>query len=322
MHELQGYVCLVTGASRGIGKGIALGLGECGATVYITGRTLKTSEAKEVGGSLEETAAAIVASGGKAIPLAIDHSDENQVIELFNQIRREQHGRLDLLVNNAYTAVPFLFANAGKSYYEINDRSPGEVWDHVNNVGLRNHYICSVLATRMMLDFQDENRYLRPGLIINVSSFGGKRYMFNTAYGMGKAAVDRMTNDMAYELKSKHKNICVLSLWPAFVRTELMVAERVIPLTSENSESPKLVGRVVAALTAESADKLLARSGQVCLVSDIADQYGIRESDGCKPANHRSLKVLLQFKGCWWAQFIPKFIRLPKFLFMYLISWV
>ncbi|GAA39106.1 dehydrogenase/reductase SDR family member 1 [Clonorchis sinensis] len=222
MLRLENVVCLVTGASRGIGRGIALGLGAEGAIVYITGRTLKP-KGDEIGGSLEETAAEINSRGGKAIPVVVDHSDEKQVTELFSRIRREQRGRLDVLVNNAYSAVSFLKQSSGKAYYEVDAYSPGEAWDEVNNVGLRNHYICSTLATKMMIDYKKQEPSARPGLIINISSFGACRYLFNVAYGCGKAALDRLTHDMDIELKRNKVDICVISLWPGLVRTEEMM---------------------------------------------------------------------------------------------------
>ncbi|VDD84359.1 unnamed protein product, partial [Mesocestoides corti] len=100
LSDLRGFVCLVTGASRGIGRGIAVGLGECGATVYITARTLRPkgeSGNSAAPGSLEETASEITARGGVVIPVAVDHSDDTQVADLFARIRREQKGRLDIL---------------------------------------------------------------------------------------------------------------------------------------------------------------------------------------------------------------------------------
>ncbi|VUZ49704.1 unnamed protein product [Hymenolepis diminuta] len=236
--DLRGYVCLVTGASRGIGRGIAIGLGECGATVYITARTLKpkSEDSQGVSGSLEETAEEVTARGGVAIPVAVDHSDDSQVANLFTRIRREQKGRLDILVNNVYAGVDTLAEHykQQRSYWELGpDESPGILWDSVNRVGLRNHYICSVLATRMMLDYRNElnqevgdslkpSESQRPGLIFNISSFGGLQHLFTVVYGVGKCAIDRMTADMAVELKERNKSVVVMSIWPGFVRTEQM----------------------------------------------------------------------------------------------------
>ncbi|KAL7056786.1 hypothetical protein AAHC03_019296 [Spirometra sp. Aus1] len=343
LPDLKGYVCLVTGASRGIGRGIALSLGECGATVYITGRTLKPkADAREgdVGGSLEETAAEVTSRGGVAIPVVVDHSDDGQVTELFARIRREQKGRLDLLVNNAYAAVGYLTSHMGLKYWDLeSDESAAEAWDIVNGVGLRNHYICATLATRMMLEYRGElttkddaserepkssekdsqpsgdNR--RPGLIINISSFGGLKYFFSVTYGVGKAAVDRMAVDMAHELRTKKKNIAVLSLWPGFVKTEgvLQALEKgnfkSVDL-EKWGESPELTGLVIAHLLAEPKEKLLSRSGRVVLVADTALEMGIRDINGKWPVSLRSLPFHLEVAGrTGLSRYVPEFVRLP-----------
>ncbi|CAH8664673.1 unnamed protein product [Dicrocoelium dendriticum] len=323
MSSFLDYVCLVTGASRGIGKGIALSLADLKATIYITGRTLGSG--KDTKGSLEETAAEITARGGKPIPVVVDHSKEDEIFQLFERIQREQRGRLDVLVNNAYAAVPFLLKHNGMTYYEIEDCTPGEAWDTVNDVGLRNHYICATLATRMMLKGRDAS--MPPGLIVNISSMGGKRYLFNTAYGVGKAAMDRMASDMAFELKRRKANICIISLWPGIVRTEHLSSASGTNISwnmSDNtiSESPELSGRVIAALVSESPRKLMARSGEVVLVCDVAHEYGIREPEGNWPPNYRSLQLLMRLGGYnRLSAFVPGFIRLPKSTFMNFVAW-
>ncbi|OON20196.1 oxidoreductase, short chain dehydrogenase/reductase family protein, partial [Opisthorchis viverrini] len=304
MPRLENVVCLVTGASRGIGRGIALGLGAEGATVYITGRTLKP-KGDEIEGSLEETAAEINSRGGKAIPVVVDHSEETQITDLFVRIRREQRGRLDVLVNNAYSAVPFLKRSLGKAYYEIDAYSPGEVWDEVNNVGLRNHYICSALATKVMIDYKKQEPSARPGLIINISSFGACRYAFSAVYGCGKAALDRLTHDMNVELKRNKVDVCVISLWPGLVRTEEMM-NVAVNTTKEFlaafrdpslSESTELCGLAVAAIACEKSSALMARSDNIVLVSDVVAQYALRVPGEPAPPNYRSLKLLLRLGG-------------------------
>ncbi|VDP71225.1 unnamed protein product [Echinostoma caproni] len=340
MSSLKDHICLVTGASRGIGRGIAIGLGERGATVYITGRTLKSTDADESGLSLESTAAEIKSRGGVAIPVAVDHSNEKQVTALFERIQREQKGRLDVLVNNAFAAVSLIRKTHKKAFYEFEDVSPGEAWDIVNNVGLRNNYVCATLAARMMVNYQrnlqeqghPEN--LQAGLIVNVSSVGAKTFLFSTLYGVGeslvefrtivnnvylclpnvhagKCGIDRMSHDMAIELKQHNNHISVISLWPGVVRTEHML----------ETESPELSGRVVAHLAAEPDAIKLARSGQVILVSDVATQYGIMDTDGKPPAHMRSLRTLLYMGGYSLASMVPSFVRIPKSLFMYMLSW-
>nr|CDS29951.1 Dehydrogenase:reductase SDR family [Hymenolepis microstoma] len=331
--DLRGYVCLVTGASRGIGRGIAIGLGECGATVYITARTLNPKSGG-VSGSLMETAKEVSDAGGVAIPVAVDHSDDSQVANLFVRIRREQHGRLDILVNNVYAGVDVLTESVKqqKTFWELgSDESPGVLWDAVNRVGLRNHYICSVLGTRMMLDYRNELNQdfensskppepQRPGLIFNISSVGGLRHFAAVAYGVGKSAVDRMTADMAIELKERNRSVVTMSIWPGLVRTEHMkrLVEENGSLTldiSSQSESPELTGRVIAVIAKESRAELMARSGRTFIVADVANSYGIRDIDGRIPLSFRSYKVLLHLAG--WkrlAGFAPAFLKVPYFL--------
>ncbi|CAH8649508.1 unnamed protein product [Schistosoma bovis] len=334
--KLHGCVCLVTGATRGIGKGIAVELGQAGAIVYITGRTLK-SDRKNVEGSLEETAETInnFNCGGKCIPVAVDHTDDDQISKLFDRIEREQNGRLDILVNNAFSAVGFLLNNVDKPYYEIESKSPGEAWDIVNNVGLRNNYICSVFATKLMINYQEKLKkdgvkddHLRPGLIVNVSSIGAKIYFFNAIYGAGKAALDRMTCDMAYDLKRTNTNICIFSLWPGPVRTETVVAEATdgtlklgekIAFHYDTAESPQLSGKVIIAIANEQRDKLLSRNGQVILTCDIADEYSIKEIDGRKPINLRSLQLAVKTQCSLLGYLIPGFIRIPLSLVTYIL---
>ncbi|MFN6066208.1 MAG: SDR family NAD(P)-dependent oxidoreductase, partial [Pseudanabaena sp.] len=189
--NLKGKVALVTGASRGIGKGIAIGLGEAGALVYITGRSVnQTSSTDSVSGSLLETKSAVEKAGGICIAVSVDHSDDEQIKSLFEQIDREQNGQLDLLVNNAYGGVRSLISSNGKPFWE----SDISLWDACNQVGLRSHYIASHFAAKMMTQ-------RKQGLIVTISSWGGLAPIFGVAYGTGKSACDRLAADMAIELK-------------------------------------------------------------------------------------------------------------------------
>merc|ERR1739844_645650 len=197
--SLSGRICVVTGASKGIGRGIAVQLGSAGATVYITGRSKD---------KLEECAAEIKSRGGKAIPVTVDHSNDVEVAALFERIKEENNGTLDILVNNAYAGVDMIGKKSGKKFY-VED--PSKQWDWINGVGLRNHFLCTVYASRIMAKRND-------GLIVNISSPGGLKYLFNVCYGVGKTAVDRMAADCAVELKDH--NITVISLWPGPVKTE------------------------------------------------------------------------------------------------------
>ncbi|XP_038949060.1 dehydrogenase/reductase SDR family member 1 isoform X1 [Rattus norvegicus] len=166
---MKGQVCVVTGASRGIGRGIALQLCQAGATVYITGRHLDT---------LRATAQEAQSLGGRCVPVVCDSSQESEVKSLFEQVDREQQGRLDVLVNNAYAGVQAILNTTTKSFWE----APASLWDDINNVGLRGHYLCSVYGARLMVP-------AGKGLIVVVSSPGGLQHMFNVPYGVGKAAM-------------------------------------------------------------------------------------------------------------------------------------
>ena len=189
--NLKGKVALVTGASRGIGKGIAIGLGESGALVYITGRSVnQTDSIDSISGSLLETKSAVEKAGGICVVVPVDHSDDKQIKSLFEQINREQNGQLDLLVNNAYGGVRSLIDATGKPFWE----SDLSLWDACNQVGLRSHYVASHFAAKMMTQ-------RKQGLNVTISSWGGLAPIFGVAYGTGKSACDRLAADMAVELK-------------------------------------------------------------------------------------------------------------------------
>ncbi|GAB1543367.1 SDR family NAD(P)-dependent oxidoreductase [Scytonema sp. NUACC21] len=293
MKHLEEKVALVTGATRGIGKGIAVGLGEAGATVYVTGRSLDTDSNGGISGSLGETKAAVEEVGGVCIPVQVDHSNDEQVRLLFNRIQDEQHGQLDLLVNNAFSGVQALTNANGKPFWDCEP----SLWDATNNVGLRSHYIASAFAAGMMTKRQQ-------GLICTISSWGGLSYIFGTAYGVGKAACDRLAADMAVELKPH--NIASVSIWPGIVGTELF--SRFASEIEENDttdpknalfrdrynwETPLLTGRVIAKLAAEP--NVMRRTGRVQVVAELAKQYGLVDSDGNRPVSLRSLRFIAPF---------------------------
>ncbi|MUG98178.1 SDR family NAD(P)-dependent oxidoreductase [Scytonema sp. UIC 10036] len=286
---LEGKIALVTGATRGLGKGIAVGLGEAGATVYITGRTL---ESNDNSGSLRETESAVRAAGGICIPIQVDHSADEQVRLLFDRIQDEQ-GKLDVLVNNVYSGVQALTEAYGKAFWE---REPN-FWDACNNVGLRSHYVASVFAARMMAQHQQ-------GLICTISSWGGLSYIFGVPYTVGKAACDRLAADMAIELKPN--NITSLSIWPGIVGTEhitrLAAQMKENEATDQQSsvfkegynwETPLLTGRVIAALAADPT--LMRRTGKVQIVAELAQYYGLVDQNGERPVSLRSLRFLIPF---------------------------
>eukprot|EP00927_Polykrikos_kofoidii_P010843 TRINITY_DN14580_c0_g1_i1.p1 TRINITY_DN14580_c0_g1~~TRINITY_DN14580_c0_g1_i1.p1 ORF type:complete len:412 (-),score=69.35 TRINITY_DN14580_c0_g1_i1:148-1338(-) len=302
--NLVGSVAVVTGGSRGIGKGIAIGLGEAGASVYITGRSLNSGGdntggigGKPAPGSLEETCEAVVRAGGKCIAVAADSSKDDDLKALFDRVIEEQ-GHLDILVNNAFSAVSYLPGTMGQPFWE----KGLEAWDQVNNVGLRSHYVASTLAAQKMSP-------LKRGLIINVASFGGLDYMFDVAYGIGKAAMDRMANDMAVELFTE--NITMVSLWPGLVKTEnvesgaldeSLMSERRgkapgIPdfafadwFPTPLAETPLFNGRAVAAFARDP--RKIDYTGKILVPSVMAYGYGIVDERGVRSPPMTSLKAI------------------------------
>lgn len=302
--SLTGKVAIVTGASRGIGKGIAVGLGEMGATVYVTGRTKSRSISetdavkKPMSGSLEDTCDVVAKAGGRCIPLGVDSSNDTQLEALFDHVVQAE-GKLDILVNNAFSAVSHMPKTAGQPFWE---KGP-DMWDIVNHVGLRSHYIASVFAARVMSK-------RKQGLIVNVGSFGGVNYIFDVAYGIGKAAMDRMANDMAIELETE--NITMVSLWPGLVKTENVkdgaidtnsMKERRgmqpgMPqidfndlLSTPLAETPLFNGRAVAAFARDQQRS--HHSGKVLIPAVMAFGYGIVDEHGLRSPPLTSLKHML-----------------------------
>ena len=261
MNDLKGKVAVVTGASRGIGKGIALGLGEAGATVYVTGRTVEEGTAP-LPGTIGATAEEVTRLGGQGIAVQVDHGMDDQVIALFERVRQEQGG-LDFLVNNVFK-VPDLPVWSGDFWTH-----PVSIWDDMVGIGLRAHYIASHEAIPLMLG--------RPGgLIVNVSSRGGEGYTFSVAYGVGKAGVDRLAADMAVELR-EHEIACV-SLWPSAVKTEFILEQVALgkaKIDPARAQSPLLSGRAVVALALDG--ERMEKTGQILKVADLQNEYGFKD---------------------------------------------
>jgi len=307
---LKGKIALVTGASRGIGRGIALQLGAAGATVYVTGRKPSSKPSLDTDNlpTLEKTAQEITERGGRGIAVYCDHGDADDIKNLFEQIDKENKGQLDILVNNAYAAVNAVMRNEGKKFWEMDPL----IWDEVNNVGLRNHYICAVYASRLMVP-------RKSGLIVNVSSSGGLRYLFNVAYGVGKEACDRMAVDCGIELK-RH-NVAFVSLWPGAVRTELVtsifkdadVTKHPMKKVFDEGETIEYAGKCVAHLAADT--NIMQKTSRILITSDLGDTYGFTDIDGRRPPSMRSLKFLLDIaKWHGTASWIPDWVKLPGWI--------
>ena len=265
-------IVVVTGASRGAGKGIALALAQPGTTVYVTGRTVEPGTA-DLPGTIGDTAAEITRRGGTGIAAAVDHSDDQQVADLFDRIRTE-HGRLDILVNNAIALPDRLtekgpFWNKGLGLLDLHD------------VGLRSTYVATYYAAPLLAETGG-------GLVVNTSSFGGTCYMHGPAYGSGKAAVDKMAHDMAVDFKPF--DVAVVSLWMGLLKTErTMAAFEANPAMYEGlaatAESVEFPGRVIDALFRDP--KRMERTGQIHVGAELAAELGVTDVEGNQPPSHR-----------------------------------
>jgi NAD(P)-dependent dehydrogenase (short-subunit alcohol dehydrogenase family) len=276
MSALAGKVAVVTGASRGIGKGIALALAAEGATVYVTGRTV-TPGSYPLPGTVGETAAEVSRRGGIGVAVQIDHGDDNQVAALFEQIRREQ-GRLDILVNNAFSLPESL--TEPQPFWE----KPLSYWEMVD-VGVRSSYVAAWHAAQMMVP-------RKSGLIVATSGYVGVTYTYGVVFGLCKSAVDRMARDMAIELKPHA--VASISLWLGLTFTER--AERALrnnpQMKSQTVTNPavgssiEFPGRVIAALAGDP--EVMKRSGGTYIAAEIANDYGVTDVDGKVPPSLRA----------------------------------
>lgn len=266
MPNLTGQVALVTGASRGVGRGVALGLGEAGARVYVTGRSQQDIQA-----TIDE----VTKLGGQGHAVRCDHCDDEQVEALFQQIRMA-HGHLDILVNNVWGGYKGMVMDGQWTWERPFWEQPPWRWDSMFQAGVRAHYVASYFAAPLMIA-------QRRGLIVNISFWAAQKYTRNVPYGVSKAATDRLTADLAHELRDH--NVAVVSLYPGWVRTEL--AQEVIEFFDavaefkQNSESPQFVGRAVAALAADA--DIMQKSGQVVVTGALGSEYGFTDIDGRQP---------------------------------------
>jgi dehydrogenase/reductase SDR family member 1 len=255
MTNLNGKVALVTGASRGVGKGVALELAEAGATVYATGRTIS-----------EEIFDASV----RVIPVGCDHTHDSEVEAVFHRITTEQD-RLDILVNSVWGGYENMVENGEFTWMLPFWKQPLWRWDAMFAAGVRAYYVASAHAARIMVAQQS-------GLIVNISFWAAQKHIGNVAYGVSKAATDKMTADMAHELWEH--NVTAVSLYPGLVRTE-KVMEAAAFLDLSNSESPHFIGRAVAALASDAS--IMQKSGQVLVAASLAQEYGFRDIDEKQP---------------------------------------
>lgn len=266
---LAGKIAVVTGASRGVGKGVALALGEAGATVYITGRTMKSGDQTvPVEGSLTATAREVSRLGGKGIPCRCDHRKDDQVKAVFKRIEDEQ-GHIDILVNNVWSG----YENAHRDVYYSGPfwEHPIEQWDATHDVGLRSHYVASTYAAPLMI-------HTGSGLIVNISNYSSQEGPGDVYYLVSKLATDKLAIEMAVTFKEY--GVACVSLWPGYVRTEGVmkyIFKEKLPFT----ESPQYTGRAIRALAADP--EILNKTGQILIVGELAKEYGFVDIDGSRP---------------------------------------
>jgi len=255
---------VVTGASRGVGKGVAVVLGECGATVFVTGRSSQATG--DAGRTVEETAEEVTARGGRGIPVVTDHTDDVQVDALFDRVRREP-GRLDLLVANAWGGYE---TNAGFTdpFWE----QPMARWDAMFTAGLRAQFAAARAAAPAMVA-------RGAGLIVVTGGTDlGDHYLGNVPYDVVKAASTRLVVALAHELRPH--GVAAVGVHPGFTRTEAVIdafAQQGAEPPPE-THSPEFVGRAVACVLADPDPMRLSGTG--AQAADIARRYGFADVDG------------------------------------------
>lgn len=274
-------VAIVTGASRGAGKGIAIGLAEKGMTVYVTGRTKKVGKAKgwdgtPLPGTVADTAQACTDAGGKGIGVICDSADDAQVAQLFEQVMDEQ-GQVDILMNNA-----------AYIHHQLIEQKP--FWEkeldaqNILDVGLRSAYVASWHAAKIMAK-------QKSGLIGMGSSFGASCYMHGPAYGAQKAGLDKLAHDMAVDLEDY--NVQAVSIWMGPLLTErALIAAEVHPEQYKDfiamAETPQFTGHILYAIATDP--KAQEISGHTLVGAEVArDRYKMKDGNGKQPPSHREM---------------------------------
>jgi dehydrogenase/reductase SDR family member 1 len=250
---LHGQVALVTGGSRGIGRGVASELARQGAKVFVTGRT--------------ESDLATIGEG--TIGIRCDHTVDSDVEAAFARIAQDEV--IDILVNNVWGGYERMVDNGEFTWMKPFWQQPLWRWDAMLGAGVRAHYQASQLAAPGMVA-------RRRGLIVNISHWAAQKHLGNVAYGVSKAATDKMTAHMAAELQPH--GVAVVSLYPGMVRTEKVMASAAW-LDLSNSESPEFIGRAIAALAADP--DVLRHTGKVLVAAALAVDYGFTDVDGKRP---------------------------------------
>lgn len=249
-------VALVTGASRGVGRGVAIGLTSAGFSVFATGRTIDSADLP-----------------ASVVCIRCDHLNDDETAKAFERAA-ETSGVLDVLVNSAWGGYERMSEDGQFTWTLPFWQQPLHRWTSMIDAGVRAAFIASAAAARLMVP-------RRTGLIVNISAWAAQKHLGNSIYGVSKAATDKMSADMAHELRPH--NVAAVSLYPGMVRTELVMAAAAGGwLDVSNSESPEFIGRVIAALSADPG--LMQRSGQVLIAAQLAIELGVLDTDGSQPA--------------------------------------
>lgn len=249
-------VALVTGASRGIGRGIACALADANHTVFATGRTIVDADLPN-----------------EVRRLSCDHRNDGETARALATVLADA-GRIDILANAAWGGYERMSENGRFTWAEPFWQQPLHRWDSMMNAGVRAAFVTSaIVAPRMIAQ--------RSGLIVNLSFWAAQRFLGNTLYGIAKAATDKLTADIAHELRPY--NVAVISLYPGLVRTEAVLdAAKAGAFDLSNSESPEFIGRVIDALARDP--RLMERSGKVVVAAAAARELGVTDIDGKSPA--------------------------------------
>lgn len=246
---------VVTGASRGVGRGVAMALVDAGFTVYATGRTIDNARLPP-----------------SIIRLRCDHLNDAETAAVFARVAEAGAG-LDILVNSSWGGYERMVEAGAFTWGLPFWEQPAHRWPSMIDAGARAAYVCSAHAARLMVP-------QRHGLIANISHWAAQKHIGNLIYGVSKAATDKMTGDMAHELRPH--GVTVVSCYPGLVRTEAVLAAAAGGwFDLSNSESPEFNGRVIAALARDP--QVLDRTGQVVVGADAAQVYGVTDVDGRKP---------------------------------------
>ncbi|HKA48303.1 MAG TPA: SDR family NAD(P)-dependent oxidoreductase [Candidatus Dormibacteraeota bacterium] len=276
--DLRGTVAVVTGASRGAGRAIAAVLGETGATVYVTGRSVRGAATTEgLPGTIEETAEEVTRRGGVGVAVRCDHTVDADVESLVARVRREQR-HLDLLVNNAWGGYEAYDPAAFSAPFWVQPRTR---WEAMFTAGVRAHLVMSQLAAPLLIGRSERGR---PGLVASTIAWAFGEPLGNLFYNVAKAALVRMAYVVAEELRPYR--VASVAIAPGFMRTErVLAAHAAQPFDLSATESPEYVGRALAALAGDP--ELMRRSGQVLTAGDLAREYGFTDVDGGQPAAFR-----------------------------------